>query len=430
MLMMARSRLKRIATTIASIITVACLGAQPAMAAEALQGIDVSGWQLPSATRTAQADFAIVKATQGLGFENNYLAAQANGALATGKKLGLYHYAGGSSCTAEADFFVRVSRPWIGKAMLVLDWESYQNNSWGSTTWATCFVNRVKATTGVTPMVYVQASALNQVAGARAANAGLWVAQYASNNATGYQSSPWNLGRYGEAMRQYTSNGWVTGYNGPLDLNIFLGSREQWDKYANPSSKPVAQPSTPAVQPQQPSQPANASKTCVTVQAGDSLSAIAARYNSSYTEWAGYKSGNPSVIYPGEVVCKAGGAVSQPATRPQSSSSSASVYYTVVSGDSLSRIAARYGTSWQSIQQLNGIRNASLIYPGQRLLVRRGSTSGYTAPASNSSYYRVRSGDTLSGIAARYGTSWSYLQQLNGIRNASLIYPGQTIRVR
>lgn len=36
-------------------------------------------------------------------------------------------------------------------------------------------------------------------------------------------------------MRQYTSNGRINGYNGPLDLNYFRGTREQWDKYANPS---------------------------------------------------------------------------------------------------------------------------------------------------------------------------------------------------
>ena len=73
------------------------------------------------------------------------------------------------------------------------------------------------------------------------ANCGLWVAQYTNNNPTGWQSRPWNYGKYGEAMRQYTSNGRINGYNGPLDLNYFRGTREQWDKYANPgkSFKPT-----------------------------------------------------------------------------------------------------------------------------------------------------------------------------------------------
>lgn len=73
------------------------------------------------------------------------------------------------------------------------------------------------------------------------ANCGLWVAQYTNNNPTGWQSRPWNYGKYGEAMRQYTSNGRINGYNGPLDLNYFRGTREQWDKYANPGkiSKPT-----------------------------------------------------------------------------------------------------------------------------------------------------------------------------------------------
>lgn len=62
------------------------------------------------------------------------------------------------------------------------------------------------------------------------------------------QSRPWNYGKYGEAMRQYTSNGRINGYNGPLDLNYFRGTREQWDKYANPGKATKPTP-TPAPQP-------------------------------------------------------------------------------------------------------------------------------------------------------------------------------------
>lgn len=92
-------------------------------------------------------------------------------------------------------------------------------------------------------MVYVQASALGQIPGDVRANCGLWVAQYASNAPTGYQSRPWNYAVYGEAMRQYTSNGWISGYNGPLDLNYFRGDASQWQAYANPAG--AAKPATP-----------------------------------------------------------------------------------------------------------------------------------------------------------------------------------------
>lgn len=100
--------------------------------------------------------------------------------------------------------------------------------------WIRVFVNRVHERTGVWPLVYVSAAFIPQIPADVRANCGLWVAQYANNNPTGWQSRPWNYGKYGEAMRQYTSNGRINGYNGPLDLNYFRGTREQWDKYANP----------------------------------------------------------------------------------------------------------------------------------------------------------------------------------------------------
>ena len=392
---------------------------QPAAAAAAtMQGIDVSSWQSPTVTQTAQADFAIVKATQGVGYTSPYLYQQANGALASGKKLGLYHYAGGSSCTAEADYFVETIRPWLRRAVLVLDWESNQNSSWGDSAWSTCFVQRVKDTTGVTPMVYVQASALWQVQGARAAGSGLWVAQYASMAATGYQSQPWNLGAAGEAMRQYTSNGWIPGYAGALDLDLFLGSREQWDRYANPSSKPVSpapQP-TPAPAPS----PAPTTRQCVTVRAGDSLSTIAARYGGVWSDWTGYKSGNPGLIYVGETVCRG---VSSPQVAQPHATTTPGAIHVVAAGETLSSIAARYGTTWQTLQRINSIPNANMIYAGQKLVV----SGGYGSVSSGSRYHTVSTGETLSSIAARYGTSWQRLQQLNGIRNANLIYPGQRL---
>ena len=392
---------------------------QPAAAAAAtMQGIDVSSWQSPTVTQTAQADFAIVKATQGTGYTSPYLYSQANGALNSGKKLGLYHYAGGSSCVQEANFFVSTVKPWLRRAVLVLDWESNQNSAWGDSAWSTCFVQHVKDATGVTPLVYVQASALWQVQGARQAGAGLWVAQYASMAATGYQSSPWNLGSAGEAMRQYTSNGWIPGYAGPLDLDLFLGSREQWDRYANPGSKPVSP--TPQTTPAPAPSPAPTNRQCVTVRAGDSLSAIAARYGGSWRDWTGYRSGNPNVIYAGETVCRG---VSSPQVAQPHATTTPGAIHVVVAGETLSSIAARYGTTWQTLQRRNHIVNANLIYAGQRLVV----SGGYSAAGSGRRYHTVSAGETLSSIAARYGTSWQQLQQLNGIRNANLIYPGQRL---
>ena len=94
--------------------------------------------------------------------------------------------------------------------------------------------------------------------------------------------------------------------------------------------------------------------------------------------------------------------------------------YTVQSGDSLSAIAARFGTTVSALQSANNIRNANLIYPGQVLKV--------SGQPTIMSVYTVRSGDNLSTIASRLGTTVSHLQSVNGIRNANLIYPGQSLR--
>lgn len=107
-------------------------------------------------------------------------------------------------------------------------------------------------------------------------------------------------------------------------------------------------------------------------------------------------------------------------TAKQNNTQATSNTYTVRSGDSLSAIAARLGTTVSALQSANNIRNANLIYPGQVLKVG--------GQATIMSVYTVRYGDNLSTIASRLGTTVSHLQSVNGIRNANLIYAGQTLR--
>lgn len=133
-----------------------------------MRGIDVSGWQSPTVTCTADYDFAVVKATQGTGFTNGYMTSQARCVQQRGKSLGFYHYAGGGNATAEADYFVNAVRPYLGRAVLVLDWEGYQNAAWGDSNWVRVFVNRVHERTGVWPLVYTSAAYLYQIPARRA----------------------------------------------------------------------------------------------------------------------------------------------------------------------------------------------------------------------------------------------------------------------
>lgn len=341
------------------------LGVMPAVASADMRGVDVSNWQCSIDTGVLDADFVVTGVTWGIGgFDNTCLrdgvnqAAnyQIDRAVSSGKSIGVYHYALGRDPVAEADFYVDHVARYIGRAMLVLDWESIDNPRFGSGVWVDSWVRRVHDRTHVWPVVYVQASALNQLSVFVRQHCGVWVAQYASNMATGYQARPWRYGFYGEAMRQYTSNGYVSGYSGRLDLDYFRGERWQWDAYARGDGAKVPAPKPKAVAPE-----SHVSReTCVTVRAGDTLSGIAARTGlQPYQAWRGYRSGDPAVIYPGETVCYGG----VPYVLPRSCARSVRAY-TVRRGDSLWRV---FGGDWKRVASLNGLSNPDLIYPGQVL---------------------------------------------------------------
>ncbi|EGP5151426.1 LysM peptidoglycan-binding domain-containing protein [Enterococcus faecium] len=88
-------------------------------------------------------------------------------------------------------------------------------------------------------------------------------------------------------------------------------------------------------------------------------------------------------------------------------------------GETLSSIATKYGTTYQALASLNGLSNPNMIYAGQVL-----KTNG-TANVTRT--YTVRSGDNLSSIASKLGTTYQALAQRNGLSNPNLIYPGQVL---
>ena len=101
--------------------------------------------------------------------------------------------------------------------------------------------------------------------------------------------------------------------------------------------------------------------------------------------------------------------------------------YIVQAGDTLSEIAQRFGTTYQSLAAINNIADPNRIYPGQEIVID-GATA--EAPAASAVYYTIKPGDTLSGIASSYSTTWQWLAEINGIDTPDLIHPGITIRVR
>ncbi|MEP7042990.1 MAG: LysM peptidoglycan-binding domain-containing protein [Dokdonella sp.] len=115
------------------------------------------------------------------------------------------------------------------------------------------------------------------------------------------------------------------------------------------------------------------------------------------------------------------------------SASSGGNEHVVQHGDTLSAIAAQNGVSLHDLIAANPeIRNPDLIYPGDRIAIPTGghAAAAHAGAAAAAGNYSVRSGDTLSGIAAQHGVSLSSLLAANPqISNPDLIYPGQNVHI-
>ena len=147
------------------------------------------------------------------------------------------------------------------------------------------------------------------------------------------------------------------------------------------------------------------------------------------------------------------------------SSSDRLVYHRVKSGDTLGKIARIYGTSVNELCRLNGLKSTSVLRIGQSIRCSAGAVAsakaGTSKPTASASvkqtvkttvaadaaavasinqtsdagrqeatpvYHRVKSGDTLGAIAAKYGTTVSKLCELNGITKTTILKLGRSLR--
>lgn len=100
-------------------------------------------------------------------------------------------------------------------------------------------------------------------------------------------------------------------------------------------------------------------------------------------------------------------------------------YYTVKNGDTLSRIASIYNTTYQYLAEINGIEDPNKIYAGKTLIVPGNSN------LSSLRSHIVRSGDTLWEISENYlgdGSRYKEIMNLNGLTNDA-IYPGDVLKI-
>ena len=203
----------------------------------ALYGYDISKWQSVGTGDSAK-DFIICKATEGSGYVDPNCDKHYQRAKKQGKLLGVYHFArpdlnkGTAGAKAEAAYFVKNIKGYIGEAILVLDWE--QPGTTGQVSWAKAWLDEVYRLTKVRPLIYTSASVVNgnnwsSISG----NYGLWIAGYPNaynvknpptptTGAMPYKIGSWKFW----AIWQYSSSA------GTLDRDIANMDAKGWKAYA------------------------------------------------------------------------------------------------------------------------------------------------------------------------------------------------------
>lgn len=363
------------------------------------QFIDVSGYQTDTlaffqAAKAKGALGAVVKLTEGSedgsAYKNPKAANQIKNAQAAGLKVSCYHFARYTSTADaqnEARFFVKVAKSLgIGAdALMIVDAEVKTANDYQGASLA--FLEEVEAlgytNTGIYSMKsFFTSGILNSHA---FGNRKIWLAGYGISD----------LGIDNAAAWQYTDSG-ILGIDTSYDFDgaFTEGTTTSTTPTVTvPANNTVQHVGTPAT-------------GTYTVQSGDTLSAIAAKYNTTVANLAAINAiGNPNLLQVGQVLKVTGTASSQ------------NTYY-VQSGDTLSSIAKKFGTTVNNLVSANSIKNPNVIYVGQKIVL-----------GGSSSVYTVKSGDTLSAIASSHNTTVNKLVSLNGLANANLIYVGQTLKV-
>ncbi|MCY8206500.1 peptidoglycan endopeptidase LytE [Bacillus subtilis] len=171
-----------------------------------------------------------------------------------------------------------------------------------------------------------------------------------------------------------------------------------------------------------------ASAQSIKVKKGDTLWDLSRKYDTTISKIKSENHLRSDIIYVGQTLSINGKSTSS----KSSSSSSSSSTYKVKSGDSLWKISKKYGMTINELKKLNGLKS-DLLRVGQ-VLKLKGSTSSSSSSSSkvsssSTSTYKVKSGDSLSKIASKYGTTVSKLKSLNGLKS-DVIYVNQVLKVK
>lgn len=311
-----------------------------------LKGIDISAWQRttyePQIDHFAE-DFVIVRAAFSKTIDS-YCDRIYQYAKRRNKKLGFYIFPLTSDGDPEvcAKWAYEHTKGYIGEAIPCLDWESYNGqygqHNVGNVDWAYRWLKEYERLSGVKPIIYMNQSCERSYNWSRVVenDNGLWLANYGNNDGTKHD---YQMPKYWHtvALHQYTS---LLDGRG-LDGDIFNGDKATWDKYVK-STKPT-----------NPSAPQPLLKPDMVI-AEEVIEGKWGNGDERYAKLtaAGYNFATVQAI------------VNQLVAQKESAE-----IYTVKKGDTLSAIAKKYNTTYQKIAQDNRIQNPSLIYPGMKLKI-------------------------------------------------------------
>jgi LysM repeat protein len=223
------------------------------------------------------------------------------------------------------------------------------------------------------------------------------------------------------------------------------------DALASANSSVVSAAQRTAVDEQGTLSVASTAPSTYKVEGGDTVSSIAGRFGLSTASVLALNGlGWKSVIYPGQTLkltsaTAAAPVAAAPTVVAPASTSSSSSSYTIATGDTVSSIATRFGVSIEDILSANGLSWSSVIYAGRTLTIPGGSAStiqpvsvvtpvaaapvAATPAASGGQTYTIVAGDTISGIAAKFGVSVQSVLDANGLNQSSIIFSGRTLQV-
>jgi N-acetylmuramoyl-L-alanine amidase len=197
-----------------------------------------------------------------------------------------------------------------------------------------------------------------------------------------------------------------------------------------------------------------------TVVKGDTISGIAARYGLTTVGVLALNGlGRTSLIFPGQVIRLTSAAAAPAAPVPVATAPASTGKYTIVAGDTISKIAARFGVTTLSVLTANSLGWSTIIYPGQVITIPQGAAAPSTpAPASDAvpvvditpisepaapaaepvteappaptvvnGTYVIQSGDNVTKIASKFGVSVQAILDANGLTRTSIIYSGRSL---